>query len=244
MKDNMKSVLRERLDQNYNDFLAQLRGKTAAELIAMAPEISAVRQLHEELLDACDKDDVEFLLRFDDPLDVVRGYWESEITGYDHSGEMSHMLWEIRDRELYSKDQLTQHEKDGENPRGQDAMLEEFEHVELFGKPALFSNFRIDRSTVPDGWYCYDVRGSDNDPGRLMTLEEKVVVNHAGTILSTEEITFPNGMDYCSIDGKINFLGDSATIAEFCEQHRLSQNSPSITTKKSHKKNRSNAYER
>ncbi len=51
---------------------------------------------------------MEFLLRFDDPLEVVRGYWESEITGYSHKGEMGHMLWEIQDRELYEKEQLAQ----------------------------------------------------------------------------------------------------------------------------------------
>ena len=78
----------------------------------MAPEITAVQQLHTELLDACDDEDMEFLLRFDDPLEVVRGYWESEITGYDHSGEMGHMLWEIRDRELYEKEQLAQTPED------------------------------------------------------------------------------------------------------------------------------------
>ena len=115
MNTDLKAVLRERLDQNYEAFIAQLQGKSASELIAMAPEITAARMLHEELLDACDKDDVEFLLRFDDPLEVVRGYWESEITGYDHSGEMSHMLWEIRDRGLYSEDQLAQPEKDAED---------------------------------------------------------------------------------------------------------------------------------
>ena len=78
----------------------------------MAPEITAAQQLYEELLDACDDEDMEFLLRFDDPLEVVRGYWESEITGYDHSGEMGHMLWEIRDRELYEKEQLAQTPED------------------------------------------------------------------------------------------------------------------------------------
>ena len=78
----------------------------------MAPEITAAQQLHEELLDACDEENVEFLLRFDDPLEVVRGYWESEITGYDHSDEMGHMLWDIRDRELYEKEQLAQTPED------------------------------------------------------------------------------------------------------------------------------------
>ena len=114
MSDGQKAVLEERLHKNYEDFLAQLQGKSVSELIAMAPEITAAKQCHEELLDACDDDDVAFLLQFDDPLEVVRGYWESEITGYDHSGEMGHMLWEIRDRELYSKEQLAHPAKDAE----------------------------------------------------------------------------------------------------------------------------------
>ena len=108
MSSELKAVLEERLHKNYEDFLVQLQSKSADELIAMAPEITATKQCHEELLDACDADDVAFLLQFDDPLEVVRGYWESEITGYDHSGEMGHMLWEIRNREMYEPEQLAQ----------------------------------------------------------------------------------------------------------------------------------------
>ncbi len=112
MSSERKDTLKKRLDENYTAFIESLQEKTVSELIAMAPEITAAQQLHEELLDACDEEDVEFLLRFDDPLEVVRGYWESEITGYDHSGEMGHMLWEIRDRELYEKEQLAQTPED------------------------------------------------------------------------------------------------------------------------------------
>ena len=108
MSSERKDTLKKRLDENYTVFIESLQEKTVSELIAMAPEITAVKQLHEELLDACDEEDVEFLLRFDDPLEVVCGYWESELTGYDHSGEMGHMLWDIRDRELYEKEQLAQ----------------------------------------------------------------------------------------------------------------------------------------
>ena len=115
MNSDLKTALRARLDQNYKDFIDGLQGKTTSELIAMAPEITAARQVHEELLGACDEDDMEFLLRFDDPLEVVRGYWESEITGYDHSGEMGHMLWDIQDKGLYSEDQLAQPEKTAGN---------------------------------------------------------------------------------------------------------------------------------
>ena len=112
MSSELKDTLKKRLDENYTAFIESLQEKTVSELIAMAPEITAAQQLHEELLDACDEEDVEFLLRFDDPLEVVRGYWESEITGYDHSGEMGHMLWEIRDRELHEKEQLAQAPED------------------------------------------------------------------------------------------------------------------------------------
>lgn len=112
MSSERKDTLKKRLDENYTAFIESLQEKTVSELIAMAPEITAVQQLHTELLDACDDEDMEFLLRFDDPLEVVRGYWESEITGYDHSGEMGHMLWEIRDRELYEKEQLAQTPED------------------------------------------------------------------------------------------------------------------------------------
>lgn len=68
------------------------------------------------------------------------------------------------------------------------AMTEEFEHIEIFGKPVLFTNARVDKATVPEGWYRYNIRGSDYDPGSFGTLEREVGVNHAGTILSPEDI--------------------------------------------------------
>ena len=81
MSSELRDTLKKRLDENYTAYIASLQGKTVSELIAMAPEITAAQQLHEELLGACDEDDAAFLLQFDDPLEVVRGYWESEIIG-------------------------------------------------------------------------------------------------------------------------------------------------------------------
>ena len=117
MSSELRDTLKERLDANYTAFMESLQKKTASELIAMAPEITAAQQLHEELLDACDEEDVAFLLRFDDPLETVRGYWESEITGYDHSGEMGHMLWRVQEdigddteqqeKKPFTKDEIT-----------------------------------------------------------------------------------------------------------------------------------------
>ena len=71
------------------------------------------------------------------------------------------------------------------------AKTEEYQHIELFDKFALFTNARIDRSTVPDGWHCYDFRGTGDDLGELRYIEESVVVNHAGSILMPEELDLP-----------------------------------------------------
>ena len=71
------------------------------------------------------------------------------------------------------------------------ARTEEFQHIEVFDKPALFTNGRIARDTVPKGWYCYDIRGSDDDPGELCYMEENVVVNHAGSVLMPEKLAMP-----------------------------------------------------
>ena len=40
---------------------------------------------------------------------------------------------------------------------------------------------------VPDGWYCYDFRGSDDDPGELRYIEESVAVNHSVEGVTTEK---------------------------------------------------------
>lgn len=100
MNRELRDKLTKRLDENYTAFMDSLQKKTISELIAMAPEITAAQQLHEGLLDACDDGDAEFLLRYDDPLKVVCGYWESEVTGCGHSREMGHTLWQIREDSL------------------------------------------------------------------------------------------------------------------------------------------------
>lgn len=100
------------------------------------------------------------------------------------------------------------------------AREEQFEHVELFGKPALFTNFRIDRATVPKGFFCYDLRGSDCDPDRPITVENQVGVNHAGTVLTPEAVAIPKE-GFRRLSGKLNFLGERLQLSEFCEKHDI-----------------------
>ena len=98
---------------------------------------------------------------------------------------------------------------------------EEFQHLELLGKYALFTNGRIDRSTVPRGLYCYDFLGSDDDPGELRYIEESVAVNHAGSILMPEKLELPESRRLDARDA-FGFLDEGGmTLREFCELHDL-----------------------
>ena len=101
------------------------------------------------------------------------------------------------------------------------AREENFEYIELFGKPGLFTNARIDRDTVPEGWYAYDLRGSDYDPGEPVTVEPNVVVNHAGTILTHEPVSFPKE-GFKRLNGRLDFADAyHFSLKDFCQVRGL-----------------------
>ena len=59
----------------------------------------------------------------------------------------------------------------------------------------LFTDVRIDPSTIPEGRFMYCIRHSDNDWGAPRTIEPRVVVNFFGTVILDKEIEFPNPND-------------------------------------------------
>lgn len=59
-----------------------------------------------------------------------------------------------------------------------------------------FSESRIDKSTIPDGWYVYEIRGSDYDYERPTTIENRVIVNFCGSFITQTPIKYSKGKDY------------------------------------------------
>ena len=106
-----------------------------------------------------------------------------------------------------------------------DARNEIFDHIELFDAPAMFTNARVDRSSIPEGLFCYDVRGADDDPGGLTVIEPFVAVNHAGTIIGIEDYMLEKGQAKY-IATHINFLGEEITLNEFCAKHGIEISEP------------------
>lgn len=97
---------------------------------------------------------------------------------------------------------------------------DQMQHAEIFGKPVLFTNWLIPRDTVPDGWYCYDLRGGEKNPGPAATLEDKVITDHCGTVLSPAPLKRP-GTAVRRVNGQFALCGELLDLLSFCEEHGL-----------------------
>ena len=91
---------------------------------------------------------------------------------------------------------------------------EKYQTVEVFGLPALYVEERIDRDRLPDGLYCYDLRGSDDDPGIPAALEENVTVNRAASVITAEPVELPEE-DFLPLGDTLNFTGEEKGVRDF-----------------------------
>lgn len=91
---------------------------------------------------------------------------------------------------------------------------EKYQEVELFDVPALFANGRVDQAILPPGIYRYELRGSDYDPGYLLTVENHVTVNHAATVLTAIPINLSR-QGRLWLGEELNFTGGEQTISEY-----------------------------
>lgn len=72
--------------------------------------------------------------------------------------------------------------------------------VKVNGEKYLFTNARLDRDTIPDYLYAYDVRDNDECSGEFAEIKEFVMKNHLGTIVGCDPLTLEEGSYYCSED--------------------------------------------
>lgn len=102
-----------------------------------------------------------------------------------------------------------------------DAGKETFEEITVLGKPALFTGIRIDRSTVPEGLFLYEVRHDDEGLGDPVQIARGILVNHLGSIITCEPVLLPPD-GYLELDGEQDWIfsgGDCRTVAEFQKKY-------------------------
>lgn len=101
-----------------------------------------------------------------------------------------------------------------------DIWTDSMQHAELFGKPVLFTNWLIQRDTIPQGWHCYDLRGTRKAPNARITLVDQEVGYPAGTVLSPTPLK-RKGAASRRVNGTFYLLGEEMTLEQFCEEHDL-----------------------
>jgi hypothetical protein len=92
----------------------------------------------------------------------------------------------------------------------------EYELIELFGKPALFTSERLTKADIPADLYLSHVRGDDETTGGFAALEPRVLVNHFGSIVTKEPICFgKKGYIEFTDETEPKFTGRSISFSEY-----------------------------
>uniref|UniRef100_UPI003AB22AAF LPD16 domain-containing protein n=1 Tax=Acidaminococcus intestini TaxID=187327 RepID=UPI003AB22AAF len=91
------------------------------------------------------------------------------------------------------------------------------------------SNGRIARDTLPEGVYCYDLRGSDYDPGDPIYVEDRVGVNHAGSVILAEPLDLSKeGYLRLTEEEGLNFVGGFSTLAQFLQEQKKDRHTEEV----------------
>ena len=97
---------------------------------------------------------------------------------------------------------------------------DQFQSAELFGKPVLYTEKQIQREMVPEGWHCYDLTGTDREPNKPVTLEDRMPWNRIGTVLSPVPLKRKNTLTR-QIKNRFSLHEELLDLAGFCEKNHL-----------------------
>ena len=98
MENKFQVLLFDRLQENHAGFVARWSALTPAELIEKAEEIHASQMVMEHLMGSVDEHQAEWLLRFENPLEIMRDKWiEENGLRMVHDEDFVHALWAVMD---------------------------------------------------------------------------------------------------------------------------------------------------
>lgn len=104
--EEVREALRQKIDLRWNEYQAEVLQSSHADIFSRAGEITAAQFCHEQLTESLDShaiEDLEYLLRFEDPLAVVRDQWASRQE-CDPSHEFKQMLADLQDEQTLEQD--------------------------------------------------------------------------------------------------------------------------------------------
>ena len=94
---------------------------------------------------------------------------------------------------------------------------ETYELVSVCGQPGLFSNGKLTKDDIPRGLFVYHLR-SGSDGEQFCAIENRVSVNHGGSIVTSEPLDLGK-TGFLLFDDKhtLNFMGEDITFGQFME---------------------------
>ena len=96
--DDLLRIITREMD----DYARGMRERPSSEVYDLAEEIAATRFCYNQIarnLHVLSIEDLEYLLRFEHPLVVVRDKWMSDQdNGFGEVEAFDHVLWELRDK--------------------------------------------------------------------------------------------------------------------------------------------------
>lgn len=115
-----------------------------------------------------------------------------------------------------------------------DATTEHFEAVEILGIPGLFTTQLVNRTTIPQGMYAYDMQTSQEDWSQPCMIGRHIAGEHYGTVLTASPIDLPaagcrdlNPGDFDQSDG-----AEHLTVAEFEEKYLSPEPAPPLANRR------------
>ncbi len=100
-----------------------------------------------------------------------------------------------------------------------------FEIVTVLGKTMLFTEARIDRDTVPENLYMYEVRHDDDQNGDPVQIGRAIWVNYLGTLISAEPLDLQEDRHrnnaYLDIDPEKDWTYETtdSTLKEYMDEY-------------------------
>lgn len=94
------------------------------------------------------------------------------------------------------------------------------QNVWLFGQTVLYTEQPIPREEVPEGWHCYDLKGTAKNPKQPYELTAQANQNFAGSILSA--VPLMRGRTQSKlVQANFWLTAVPVTLAEFCAEEGI-----------------------
>ena len=91
----------------------------------------------------------------------------------------------------------------------------------LFGTPVLYTTHLIPREDVPEGWHCYDLRGTVKEPNILYAMVDSAPdENRLASVLSRLPLKNEDSQRRL-VRNMLHLTEESITLPKFCEAHSL-----------------------